>query len=209
MLLSTLQSKHKSPEWLAFIGSFCRKKWERWYSSRNLQGNHTVPVPLDLKLVASQMGRKTTFVVSLQVQPGRSSLVPMPEAHLMSTTILTAWQNISYLPWIFTHWHKMQTWMKWKSLSCLGPKVLCCRRRDKDFVMFLWSKVSISAFTSFTLKPHHFHKVWPKSQAGMFLFFFFFLWTINLFSSYTSSQFPWLLFNLNFVSHYFIIRHLD
>lgn len=40
----------------------------------------TVPVPLDPKLAASQMGRKTTFVVYVQVRPGRSSLVPMPHA---------------------------------------------------------------------------------------------------------------------------------
>lgn len=39
----------------------------------------SVPVPLDLKLVASQMRRKTTFVVDVRLRPGMKSLVPMSE----------------------------------------------------------------------------------------------------------------------------------
>lgn len=51
------------------------------------------------------------------------------------------------------------------------------------YVFHLWSRVSISAFTSFTLKPHHFHNGFKSltkiTGRNDFCFFFFFF--INMY----------------------------
>lgn len=50
---------------------------------------------------------------------------------------------------------------------------VCWSRSDGGFVFDRWSRVSIFAVTSLTLKPHHFLRVLPKSQAGISFALFF------------------------------------
>lgn len=105
---------------------------ETSHSSCNLQ--ETLPVPLDLKLKASQMGRKTTFVVSVQVQPEKSSLVPMPAGTVGLLTLEVTGPNKSYFQILTTYgrlciYHRTYTSNSENNaipFSVLSPEGWCC-----------------------------------------------------------------------------------
>lgn len=72
----------------ACVNGFDCQPWPIWTEGSWLEKHthpvtcrQTVPVPLDPKLVASQMGRKTTFAFCMQVQTGECSLVPMADIY--------------------------------------------------------------------------------------------------------------------------------